>query len=206
MLWEFYNQIPLTFKVRSPGDSQSLLPGPQVWKSVVGPRTFATAWELLWYSCSPVCGSPVQQLCSGANGDLLQEDLCHLPGLPALLLPVLLSPWEATADPCLCRRPSNTQRQVWLSLLWGSLLLSVGFGAHKILFMPPKSLWQIWSFKCDCTPPAILLLRLCPWMWSSFSWWFQHSLFDGCSAASCDFGVLTGEDEHTSFYSAKLNF
>ena len=29
----------------------------------------------------------------------------------------------------------------------------------------------------------------------------QHSPVDGCSAVSCNFGVLTGEDECTSFYS-----
>ena len=29
----------------------------------------------------------------------------------------------------------------------------------------------------------------------------QHFPADGCSAACCNFGVLTGEDEHTSFYS-----
>ena len=32
-----------------------LSPDPQVGKSVVGPRTFATVQELLWYNCSPVC-------------------------------------------------------------------------------------------------------------------------------------------------------
>ena len=31
-----------------------LLPNPQLGKSVVGPRTFATMWELLCYNCSPV--------------------------------------------------------------------------------------------------------------------------------------------------------
>ena len=36
---------------------------------------------------------------------------------PGLLLPVFLSPRKACADSCLCRRPSNTHRQVWLSLL-----------------------------------------------------------------------------------------
>ena len=30
----------------------------------------------------------------------------------------------------------------------------------------------------------------------------QHSPVNGCSAASCTFGVLTGEDECKSFYSA----
>ena len=31
---------------------------PQVGKAVLGPRTFITVQELLWYNCSPVCGSP----------------------------------------------------------------------------------------------------------------------------------------------------
>ena len=34
----------------------------------------------------------------------------------------------------------------------------------------------------------------------SFFGGIQHSPVDGCLAASCSFGVLTGEDEHTSFY------
>ena len=40
---------------------------------------------------------------------------------PGLLLPGTLSPQQATADPCLCRRPSNTHRQVRISE-WGSFL------------------------------------------------------------------------------------
>ena len=61
-----------------------------------------------------------------ANGNHLQEDLCHTLCLPGWLLLVPLSPRKATADPHLCRRPSNTHRQVWLSLLCESLLLSHG--------------------------------------------------------------------------------
>ena len=57
--------------------------------------------------------------------------------------------------------------------------------------------------KLDFTPPTILLL-LCPWTWGIFLFFIfggiQNSLVDG-SAVSCNFGVLTGEDEHTSFYS-----
>ena len=52
-----------------------LLPDPQAEKPVVGPRTFATVQELLWYNCSPVYGLSDQWLYNGANGDLLQEDL-----------------------------------------------------------------------------------------------------------------------------------
>ena len=64
--------------------------------------------------------------------------------------------------------------------------------------------------KCDFAPPTILLgLLLCSWMWGIFFFFFgrfQHSPIDGCSAASCNFGVLTGVDEYTSFYSAILIF
>ena len=54
----------------------------------MGPRTLASVWELLWYSCSPACGSPTWRLYGRANGDLLQEDLGHTLCLPGLLLPV----------------------------------------------------------------------------------------------------------------------
>ena len=51
-------------KFHWPSKSNSLrfsvpLPDPQIGKSVVGPRTFTIMWELLWYNCSPVCGSIV---------------------------------------------------------------------------------------------------------------------------------------------------
>ena len=49
----------------------------------------------------------------------------------------------ATADPCLCRRPSNTQRQVWLSFLLESLLLLLGPDVHKVLYVPSKDLWWV---------------------------------------------------------------
>ena len=42
----------------------------------MGPRTFTTVWELLWYNCSPDCGSSARWL-NGANGNLFQQDLCQ---------------------------------------------------------------------------------------------------------------------------------
>ena len=110
-LWQFCNQTPLAIKVKFPGGSQSL--DAQVGKSVVGPRTFTTTQELLWYNCSPVCGLFPQWLCGGA----------HILCLPGLLQPEPLSLQQATADLCLCRRHSDIQRQVWLSLLWGPWVL-----------------------------------------------------------------------------------
>ena len=58
--------------------------------------------------------------CGGVNGDLLQEGLCHILCDPGLLYPEPLSPRQATSDPYLHRRHSDTQRQVWLSLCGAS--------------------------------------------------------------------------------------
>ena len=56
---------------------------PQIGKSVEGPRTFATVWELLWYKCSPVCGSSAWHLYGRASGfglgllyNVLVSDFC----------------------------------------------------------------------------------------------------------------------------------
>ena len=100
------SQISLGFSVP--------LPDTQVGKSVVGPRTFITVWELLWYNCSPVCGLSAQWLYGWAKGNLLQEGLCHILCVPGLLQPEPVSPPQATAG--LYLRHSDTQRQVWLSL------------------------------------------------------------------------------------------
>ena len=60
--------------------------------------------------------------------------------LPGLLLPVPLIPWQAIVDTVLHWRPPKTHRQVWLSLLWGQCYFLLGLGAHKVLFVPSKSL------------------------------------------------------------------
>ena len=140
VLWKFCNQILLTFTSDSLGILSPLLDS-QVRKSVVGPRTFATAWELLWYF-SAICGLPTWWLYGGASGNLLQEDLCHTPLLPGLLKPVPVDPQQATAVPCLWRRTSNTHRQAWFSLLWLPLL-SLGPGVHKVLSVNSKCLWKV---------------------------------------------------------------
>ena len=65
--------------------------------------------------------------------------------LPGLLLPVPLIPWQAIVDTVLHWRPPKTHRQVWLSLLWGQCYFLLGLGAHKVLFVPSKSLF---SYSC----------------------------------------------------------
>ena len=91
----------------------------------------------------------------------------------------------------------------------GSLSVrSLGPAAHKVLFEPSEHLWWVWGLILN------VILPLLPSCWgfsfalgsevSFFGGGIQHSLVNGYSAASCNFGVLTGEDKHTSFYSAIL--
>ena len=84
---------------------------------------------------------------------------------------------------------------------------SLGPDAHKAFFESSKHLWRVWGLILN------VILPLLPSCWGfSFSLGYgvslfggiQHSPVDGCSSTSCNFGVLTGEDEHTSFYSTTL--
>ena len=59
----------------------------------------------------------------------------------ALLHSVPLTLQQATANPCLCRRLLDTHGKVWVSLLWGHCSFLLGPCAHKILFVPSKSLF-----------------------------------------------------------------
>ena len=65
------------------------------------------------------------------------------------------SPQQATANPNLCRRLSNTHRQVWFSLLWGHCSIS------------PES-WYAQDFVCalqkSLFPPVLWkIFRVIPW-------------------------------------------
>ena len=121
-----------------------------------------------------------------------------------------VTPACCTQSPCPCGRlpltrtsTGDTQR-----LKGRSGTVSVGSpGAHKILFEPFKHLWWVWGLIRNAISP---LLPSC-WGFSfalgcevSFFGGIQHSPVDGCSAVSCNFEVLTGEDERTSFYSSIL--
>ena len=77
--------------------------------------------------------------------------------------------------------------------------------AHKVLSEPFDCLWWVWGLSLNAISPLLLSC----WGFSfafgcgvSFLGEIQHSLVDGCSAASGNFGVLAGEDECTSFYSS----
>ena len=99
-----------------------------------------------------------------------------------------------------CTFAGNTQTQFWLNLC-GVL----GSWCVKHLFEPSKRLW--WGLILNMISPLL------PSSWMvlfalgyelTFFGGIQHSPVDGCSAASCNCRVLTGEDECMSFYSAML--
>ena len=75
---------------------------------------------------------------------------------------------------------------------------SLGPGVHSVLFEPSKHLWLVWGLILNVISP----LQVSCWGFSfalrhevSFCSEIQHSPVDGCSAVSCSFGVLTGEDK-----------
>ena len=126
-----------------------------------------------------------------------------MPCLLGLLLPVPLFLQLATADPHLHRRPSDIHKQVWLSLLWGSLFLFPGSWCAQGFVCTLKSLWQVWVLILTWLHPFYHLVAA-SFLSLDVGYLFgrcQHPPGDGCSAASCNFGVLTGEDERTSLYS-----
>ena len=102
------------------------------------------------------------------------------------------APWQAAAEPSLAGGS-----EVWLRL-WVLVLT-------RFLFEPSERLWWVWGLIRNVILP---LLSSC---WNffalrrgvSFFGGIQHSPVDG-SAASSNFGVLTGEDECMSFYSTIL--
>ena len=61
--------------------------------------------------------------------------------MPALLYSVPLTLWQATVNPHLHPRLSDTHRQVWLSHLLGHCSFLLCPGAHKVLFVPSKCLF-----------------------------------------------------------------
>ena len=109
-----------------------------------------------------------RQLYGGASGNLLLEGLCHMLCDPGLLQPAPQSPRQATADPGLPRRHSNTQRQVWLSLCG----VPESWRTQGFVSALQESLAGMgFDSKCDYAPPiSIVLLGLlfCPWMWGVF--------------------------------------
>ena len=91
----------------------------------------------------------------------------------------------------------NTHRQVWLSLCRVSW-------CTQFLFEPSEHLWRVWGLILNVIlplPPSCCAFSFALECGVSFFGGIHHSSVSVCSAMSRNFGVLTGEDERTSFYS-----
>ena len=179
---------------QSPGPSQASL-----GHGVTAPFSWVLVHKMLCL-CLPKVYCPVLckfwQLCGGVNGNLLLKGLWHTQVC-------------CIQSPCPCGRPLLTHTSAGdnQTLKGRSGSVSVGSpGVHRSCLSPRVSLAGIgFDSNCDFAPPTIILgLLFCPWTWDIFFSGIQHPPVDGCSAASCYSGVLTGEDEHTSFCSTTL--
>ena len=172
--------------------------------------------SLLWGHCSFLLGPgahlvlfvPYKSLFpqSCVNNDSSMVGLMATSSKRAYAIPRSAAPRapDPAAGHCwlvsLHRRHSHTQWQVWLSLR------GVSWWA-QVLFEPSECLWLVWGLILNVISP---LLSSC---WGFFAFGhglysfggIQHSPVNGCSAVSCNFGVVTGEDELTSFHSTILN-
>ena len=131
------------------------------------------------------------------NGELLQEGLCH-------------TQLCCTQSPCPCNRPllthTSTGDTQTLKITSGSVAVG-SLGALKVLFESSEGTWRVWGLIVNVIsplPPSCWGFSFALGCGGSFFGGIQYSFVDGCSAACCNLGVFTREDEHTSFYSATL--
>ena len=144
VLWKFYNQIPLAFKVKFSGSSQSLC-----WIPRLG---------------NLLCTLELSEQWENFFGIIVLQIVC----LVALWWgPQAAPPWSAAvrapvpaADPCWPVPPQET-----LKTLKGrsaqALVRSPSSGAHKVLFEPSEHLWQVWGLILNA------ILPLLPSCWGS---------------------------------------
>ena len=141
-------------RLETPGHSQGSLGQSLVGSLLLSPGSWCTQGSVcaLQESVSPVL-CKFWQLYGGANGDLLQEGLCHTQ--------VCCTQSSCPCDGPLLTRTStgDIQTQFWLSLC-------VSWCAQG-LFEPSEHLWWMgFDSKCNFAPPTVLLgFLLCPWRW-----------------------------------------
>ena len=170
----------------TPGHSRASLSQSLVGSLLLSSGSWCTQGSVfaLQESVSPVL-CKFWQLYAGINGNFLKEGLCY-----ALVCYI--------QSPCPCGWPllthtftGDTQTQFWLSLC------GVSGSWWALLFEPSEHLWKVKDLILN------VILPLLPSCWGfsfalghgvSFFVGIQHSPVDGCSAVSCSFGVLTGED------------
>ena len=114
--------------------------------------------------------SCAQWLYGGANGDLLHEAYAtHW--VIQVCCSQSLFPQQTTADPYLCTRHSNNQRQVWLSLCGRDVWVSVG---TRFCLSPPNISGKLWGLILNAILPLLpsyLGFSFAFGIGISFFWW-----------------------------------
>ena len=125
----------------------------QVGKSIVGPRTFATLRELVWYNCAAASGLPTTWLYGRATGSVVGLTVTSFRRTNATL---------CGSQACYCRGPVPMVSHCWPTPLQETLTLigrsgSASCGGH-------------------CSFPGVLVhirFCLCPWRVSDgYGVWF----------------------------------
>ena len=162
VLWKFCKEIPLAFKVKFPGGFQFLC---QI------PRLGNLLWALeLLQQCKNFFGIIVLQFVGCLLGGSLvglMPTSSNMLCLQGLLQPKPSSLQQAIADPCLCRRHSDTQRQVCQALVEVTDPFPGPWRAQGfVCALQVSPAGTRFESKHDRTPPTVLLvLLLCTWMW-----------------------------------------
>ena len=182
----------------TPGNSQASL-----GQSLVGSLLLSPGSWCMQDSVCALLESVTTVLCKfwwlygGVNGHLLQEGLCHTQ------VSCTQSPYPCGRPLLICIFTGDTQTQFWFSLCGVS-----GSWCAQGFFESSERLWWVRGLILNAISPLL------PFSWGcSFAFGCGYhflvgsniSSVDGCSAVSCSFGVLTGEDEHMSFHSAIIS-
>ena len=175
------------------------------------PQHYSLVWSsLLWGHCSFLLGHGVHKILFVPS----KRGVSIHPPPPSYGNPTAKSCRPSKSDPLGIPSPyaSSPSWKAWHGSSEPSVEWENSFGAMVLQFLGcPSSGYGVWFYH-DCTPPTMLLqLLLFLSTWGIFFFFFffggfQYSPVNGCSAASCDLGDLTGGDKHMStIYSTILN-
>ena len=144
VLWKFCNQIPLAFKFKFPGGSQSFCPIPRLGNLLWALELWQQREKLLCYDCSPVCGLSTRLTWAGlmvtssrrTSATCRASQVCTQSPRPC-------GRWlltrASTGDPHTLKGRSGSVS------CGGSLLLSLHSRVHRVLFAPSQRVWRVWD-------------------------------------------------------------
>ena len=131
--------------------------------------------------CFPqYCGSPLIKSCWSSRSDVM--------GIPSPF--ASSSGWEAWCSVQNLHNSRRTSLVLLFSSLWVTYLAGIGFDFIVISPLLLSHCGFFFVFECGV----------------SFFGGFQHSPVNGCWAASCGFGALSGRDARMSFDPTTLEF